>query len=44
MNFEILWLFMKVFSAKFGDLASFGEDREQFAEVFSAKILFFTSL
>ena len=24
MNFEVLWLFAKVFSAKFGDVASFG--------------------
>ena len=33
-NFEVLWLFAKVFYAKFGDVASFG------AKVFSVKIVF----
>ena len=27
-NFVVLWLFMKVFSAKFGDVASFGMTQE----------------
>ena len=43
MNFEILWLFVKVFSTKFGGVVSFGSTSEQFAKVFSRKILFFTN-
>ena len=36
-NFEVLWLFAKVFCAKFGGVASFGSTSEQSAEVFCAK-------
>ena len=40
-NFEVLWLLAKVFSAKLGDVVSFGGDiSEQSVKVFSAKILF----
>ena len=38
-NFTILWLFVKVFSAKFGGVVVFGKS-EQSAKVFSAKIVF----
>ena len=37
-NFELLWLFAKVFSTKFGDIASFGSTSEQSAKVFSATL------
>ena len=39
-NFEVLWLFAKVFCAKFGGVASFGSTSEQSAKVFSAKVCF----
>ena len=40
-NFAVLWLFAKVFPAKFG---TFGAAKsEQSAKVFSAKIVFFTN-
>ena len=39
-----LWLFAKVFSAKFGGMASVGAAKEQSAKVFSVKIIFFTNL
>ena len=35
-NFEVLWLFVKVFSMQFGGLASFGGTSEQFMKIFSA--------
>ena len=34
-NFEVLWLFAKVFSMKFGHVASFDSTSEKFVEVFS---------
>ena len=38
-NFKVLQLFMKVFSAKLGGMASFGSDTsEQSVKVFSAKV------
>ena len=40
---KILWLFIKVFSTKFGGMASFGGISEHFTKVFSVKILFFTN-
>ena len=40
MNFEVLWLFMKVFFTKFGSVASVGSTGKQSAKVFSAKIVF----
>ena len=39
MNFKVLWLFTKVFTAKFGGMASFGNTSKQ-----SAEILFSTNL
>ena len=44
MNFEVLWVFPKAFSAKFEDLAFIGSTSEQSAKVFSAKIVFSTNL
>ena len=38
-NFEVLWLFEKVFFAKFGGVASIGGISEQFTKVFSTKIV-----
>ena len=35
-NFEVLWLFAKVFSMKFGHVASFDSTSEKFVEVFSS--------
>ena len=35
MNFKDLWLFMKIFSSKFGGVASFGDTSEHFTKVFS---------
>ena len=40
VNFEVLWLFAKVFSAKFGDVVSFGGTSEQSTKVFSVKMFF----
>ena len=40
MNFEVLWLFTKVFSAKFGGVTFFGGTSEQSAKVFFTKIVF----
>ena len=40
VNFEVFWLFVKVFFTKFGGVASFGGTSEQLAEVFSVKIIF----
>ena len=37
-NFEVLQLFVKIFSAKFGGVVSFGDTSEQSAKVFSVKI------
>ena len=42
-KFEVLWLFAKVFFAKFGGVVSFGGTSEQFVKVFSVKILFSTN-
>ena len=39
----VLWLFVKVFFAKFGDVAYFGDTSEQSANVYSMKILFSTN-
>ena len=39
-KFEVLWLFAKVFSVKFGGVASFCGTSKQSAKVFSAKIFF----
>jgi len=39
-NLEGLWVFMKVFSMKFGGVVSFGGTSKQSAEVFSSKIFF----
>ena len=44
MNFEVLWVFPKAFSAKFEDVAFIGSTSEQSAKVFSAKIVFSTNL
>ena len=38
-NFTILWLFAKVFSAKFGGVVSFGAAQRAIRESFSAKII-----
>ena len=35
-NFEVLWLFAKVFSVQFGGVASFGGTSEQSVKIFSA--------
>ena len=47
VNFKVLWLFAKVFSVKFGDVASTGSTidctSEQSAKVFFTKILFSTN-
>ena len=43
-NFTVLWLFVKVFSAKFGGVALWCCKSEQFVKVFFAKIVFFTNL
>ena len=44
VNFVVLWLFAKVFSAKFGDVASFGTAKaNNLQKVFSTKIIFFTN-
>ena len=43
MNFELLMVFLKVFSAKFGDMVSIGSTSKQSAKVFSAKIVFSTN-
>ena len=42
-NFEVLRLFVKFFSTKFGAVALFGSTSEQFVKVFSMKILFSTN-
>ena len=42
MNFDVLWLYAKVFSVKIGGIASFG--MEQFAKLFAAKIVDLTNL
>ena len=42
VNFEVLWLFTKVFSAKFGGVASFGGSSEQSAKVFSTNFFLFS--
>ena len=42
-NFAILWLFAKVFSAKFGGVVSFGAAQRAIRESFSAKIISFTN-
>ena len=44
MNFEVLWLFVKVFSTKFGGMVSIGGTSEQSAKVFFMKIEFSTNL
>ena len=38
VDFEVLWLVAKVFSVKFGGMASFSGISEQSTKVFSAKI------
>ena len=43
VNFEILWLFLKVFFAKFWGVASIGGTSEQFTKVFTMKIVFSTN-
>ena len=41
VNFAVLWLCAKVFSAKFGGMVSLWRgESEQFAKVFSMKIVF----
>ena len=44
VDFAVLWLFMKVFSAKFGGVAPLGCKSEQPAKVLFVKIIFFTNL
>ena len=39
-NFCILWLFVKVYSAKLGGVGAFGGTREQSMKMFSVKIFF----
>ena len=43
MNFEVLWVFPKAFSAKVEDVAFISSTSEQSAKVFSAKIVFSTN-
>ena len=43
MNFEVLWLLAKVFSAKFAGVATVGSTSEQSAKVFTTKIILFTN-
>ena len=40
MSFKVLWLFVKVFSAKFGDVASVGITSEQSAKFSPRKSYF----
>ena len=40
MNFKVLWLFAKVFSAKFGGMAFFSGASEQPTKVLLMKIFF----
>ena len=40
-NFEVLWLFTKVVSAKFGRVVSFDGMSEQSMKAFTATIIFF---
>ena len=40
LNFAVLWLFAKVFSVKFGGVASFGGTSGQSVKVLSTKIFF----
>lgn len=42
-KFEALWLFLKVFFATFGGMASFGGTSKQSVKVFSVKIIFSTN-
>lgn len=42
MTFEVLWLFAKVFSAKFRGVVSFGGISEQAVKVFFAKVSHYT--
>ena len=42
-NFEVLWVFAKIFYAKFGGVMSFGGTSKQSVNVFSTKILFSTN-
>ena len=44
VNFTVSWLYVKVFSAKFGAWHLWHGKSEQSAKVFSAKIVFFTNL
>ena len=39
-NCEVLWLFIKVFSTKFGGMASFGGISEYFAKAFHQNLIF----
>ena len=43
MNFEVLWLFVKVFSTNVGGMVSIVGTSEQSAKVFSMKIVFSTN-
>ena len=43
-NFAVLWLFVKVFSANFGGVATMVRKGEQSVKVFSMKIAFFINL
>ena len=40
VNFEVFWLFLKVFFTKFGGMVSFGGTSKQLTEIFSVKIIF----
>ena len=40
VNCEVLWLFIKVFSTKFGGMASFGGISEHFATAFRENLIF----
>ena len=43
-NFAVLWLYAKVFSAKFGAWRPLARQKQAICESFSAKIVFFTNL
>lgn len=40
VNFEVFWLFLKVFFTNFGGMASFGGTSKQLTEIFTVKIIF----
>ena len=43
-NFVLLWLFMKVFSTKFGDVASFGTAKAGNLRKFSPRKLYYSPI